>query len=66
MSLENFGILHGLCNTKDSDEVVGKAFESATKDQLISHLKKQENYLSASSIIITNPTLKFKKFKFER
>ena len=48
MSLENFGILHGLCNTENSDEVVGEAFESATKGQLISHLKEQENYLKVS------------------
>jgi len=48
MSLENFGILHGLCNTKNSDEVVGKAFESAVKGKLISHLKEQEDYLKAS------------------
>ena len=48
MSLENFGILQGLCNTKNSDEVVGKAFESAVKGKLISHLKEQENYLKVS------------------
>ena len=48
MSLENFGILHGLCNTENSDEVVRKAFESAVKGKLISHLKEQENYLKVS------------------
>ena len=57
MSLENFGILHGLCNTKNSDEVVGKAFESATKGQLISHLKKQENYLKVSDKKVSDKKL---------
>ena len=48
MSDKNFGILHGLSNTKNSDEVVGKAIDSAIEGKLISHLKKQENYLQLS------------------
>ena len=38
MSIENFGILHGLNNTKIPEEDIVKAYESANEGNLISHL----------------------------
>ena len=54
MSIENFGILHGLNNTKILDEDIVKAYESANEGNLISHLKKQENYLKLSDRKVSN------------
>ena len=54
MSIENFGILHGLNNTKIPEEDIVKAYESANEGNLISHLKKQEHYLKLSDRKVSN------------
>ena len=48
MSDNSIGTLHSFCNTKTQDDDIEKVYKSYTDGELISYLKKQENYLKVS------------------
>ena len=48
MSNDLLGTFHSFCNTKTEDGEIEKVYKSYTEGELISYLKKQENYLKVS------------------
>ena len=48
MSNDILGTFHSFCNTKTQDGEIEKVYNSYTEGELISYLKKQENYLKVS------------------